>query len=84
MESLTPDLIDFSVRSVRYGVQIGYAKELARMILFFLITGDEMFDRHVRGKFTRENFIESYKRFKSESEFRFGEQRYERRYKYAI
>lgn len=45
MEKLTPDMIDFAFRCVR----IIHARPLAKMIFFFLITGDEMAARHVRG-----------------------------------
>ena len=46
--------------------------------------GDEMAARHARGEFTKQNFTECYEKFRNESEFQFGEQRYERRYQYAI
>ena len=80
MENLTPDMLDFAFHCAR----IVHPRALARMIFFFLITGEEMAARHARGEFTKQNFMESYERFRNESEFRFGEQRYERRYKYAI
>ena len=80
MENLTPDIIDFALRCVR----IVHPRALARMIFFFLITGKEMAARHARWEFTQQNFTECYERFRNESEFRIGEQRYERRYPYAI
>ena len=80
METLTPDTIDFALRCAR----IVHPRALVRMIFFFLITGEEMAARHVRGEFTKQNFTECYERFRNESEFQFGEQRYERRYPYAI
>ena len=80
IENLTPDMLDFALRCAR----IVHPRALARMIFFFLITGDEIAARHARGKFTKQNFTECYERFRNESEFRFDEQRYERRYKYAI
>ena len=80
MEYLTPDMLDFALCCAR----IVHPRALARMIFFFLITGDEMAARHVRGEFTKQNFTECYERFRNESEFQFGEQRYERRYQYAI
>ena len=80
MENLTLDMLDFALRCAR----IVHPRTLARMIFFFLITGDEMAARHARGEFTRQNFTECYERFRNESEFRFDEQRYERRYSHAI
>ena len=80
MENFTPDMLDFAFHCAR----IVHPRALARMIFFFLIIGDEMAARHARGEFTKQNFTECYEKFRNESEFRFGEQRYERRYKYAI
>ena len=80
MENLTPDMLDFAFRCAR----IVHPRALARMIFFFLIIGDEMAARHARGEFTKQNFTECYERFRNESEFRFDEQRYERRYPHAI
>ena len=80
MENLTPDMLDFALRYAR----IVHPRALARIIFFFLITGDEMAARHARGEFTKQNFTECYEQFRNESEFRFGEQRNERRYQYAI
>lgn len=80
MENLTPDMIDFALCCVR----IIHARPLAKMIFFFLITGDEMAARYARGEFTKQNFTECHERFRNESVFQFGKQRYERRYKYAI
>ena len=80
MENLTPDMLDFALRCAR----IVHPRALAKMIFFFLITGEEMAVRHARGEFTKQNFTECYERFRNESEFRFGEERNERRYKYAI
>ena len=80
MENLTLDMLDFALRCAR----IVHPRTLARMIFFFLITGEEMTARYARGEFTKQNFTECYERFRNESEFRFDEQRYERRYKYAI
>ena len=80
MENLTPDMLDFTLRCAR----IVHPRTLARMIFFFLITGDEMAARHARGEFTKQNFTECYERFRNESEFQFGEQRNERRYPHAI
>ena len=80
MENLTPDMLDFALRCAR----IVHPRTLARMIFFFLITGEEMAARHARGEFTKQNFTECYEKFRNESEFQFGEQRYERRYPHAI
>lgn len=80
MENLTPDMLDFALRCAK----IVHPRVLARMIFFFLITGEEMAARHARGEFTKQNFTECYERFRNESEFQFVEQRNERRYKYAI
>ena len=80
IENLTPDMLDFALRCVR----IVHQGALARMLFFFLITGDEMAARHARGEFTEQNFTECYEKFRNESEFQFGEQRYERRYPHAI
>ena len=80
MENLTPDMLDFALRCAR----IVHPRALAKMIFFFLITGEEMAVRHARGEFTKQNFTECYERFRNESEFQFGEQRYERRYPHAI
>ena len=80
MENLTPDMLDFAFSCAR----IVHPRALARMIFFSLITGEEMAARHARGEFTKQNFTECYEKFRNESEFQFGEQRYERRYKYAI
>ena len=80
MENLTLDMLDFALRCAR----IVHPRTLARIIFFFLITGEEMAARHARGEFTKQNFTECYERFRNESEFRFDEQRYERRYPHAI
>ena len=80
MENFTPDMLDFALRCAK----IVHPRVLARMIFFFLITGEEMAARHARGEFTKQNFTESYERFRNESEFQFGEQRNERRYPHAI
>lgn len=80
MEYFTPDMLDFALRCEK----IIYARTLARMIFFFLITGDEMAARHARGEFTKLNFTECYEQFRNEAEFRFGEQRNERGYPHAI
>ena len=80
MENLTPDMLDFAFRCAR----IVHPRALAKMIFFFLITGEEMAARHARGEFTKQNFTECYEKFRNESEFQFGEQRYERRYPHAI
>ena len=80
IENLTPDKLNFALRCAR----IVHPRALVRMIFFFLITGDEMAARHARGEFTKQNFTECYEKFRNESEFQFGEQRYERRYPHAI
>ena len=80
MENLTLDMLDFALRCAR----IVHPRTLARMIFFFLITGDEMAARHARGEFTEQNFTECHERFRNESEFRFGEERNGRRYPHAI
>ena len=80
MENLTLDMLDFALRCAR----IVHPRVLARMIFFFLITGEEMAARHARGEFTKQNFTECYERFRNESEFRFDEQKNERRYPHAI
>ncbi len=80
MENLTLDMLNFAFRCAR----IVHPRALARMIYFFLITGEEMAVRHARGEFTKQNFTECYERFRNESEFQFGEQRNERRYPHAI
>jgi len=80
IENLTPDMLDFALWCAR----IVHPRALARIIFFFLITGEEMAARHARGEFTKQNFTECYERFRNESEFRFGEQRNERRYPHAI
>ena len=80
IENLTPDMLDFALRYAR----IVHPRALVRIIFFFLITGDEIAARYARGEFTKQNFTECHERFRNESVFQFGKQRYERRYKYAI
>ena len=60
MENLTLNMLNFAFRCAR----IVHPRALARMIYFFLITGEEMAVRHARGEFTKQNFTECYERFR--------------------